>query len=150
MDRTCSCLRSFICIATHPRGQIVSRGGEANPQCIGPGARAARTRLDADSEGRDGGYHLWTAAEPDGNFEAAERAALTRYYLRVDQEERTFLLVPRDSVAPEAIDPIADKLPALRGKIDGVTSSGEPAVTLSLPACSERVCRLPESVRPFR
>jgi len=38
----------------------------------------------------------------------------------------------------------------LRGKIDGATSSGEPAVTLSLQACSERVCLLPESVRLFR
>jgi hypothetical protein len=53
-------------------------------------------------------------------------------------------------VAPEAIDPIADKLPALRGKIDDATSSGEPAVTLSLQASSERVCRLPESVRLLR
>ena len=38
----------------------------------------------------------------------------------------------------------------LRGKLDGATSSGEPAVTLSLQACSERVCLLPESVRLFR
>jgi hypothetical protein len=38
----------------------------------------------------------------------------------------------------------------LRGKIDGATSSREPAVTLSWQACSERLCLLPESVRLFR
>jgi len=100
--------------------------------------------LDADSEGREGGYYLWTAAELDGHFEAAERAALARYYQRVDQEERAFLLVPRDGVAPEAIGPIAEKLHALRGRrplpfVDGKVITGWNALMVEALAQSGRL-----------
>jgi hypothetical protein len=59
---------------------------------------------------------LAEGGELNGHFEAVERAALGRSYQSVDQEERAFLLVPRDGVAPEAIGSIAEKLHALRGR----------------------------------
>ena len=69
--------------------------------------------LDADSDGRDGGHYLWSSADLNA-LDAADRAAVDRSYRRVEQERGTFLLVPRDSVAPESLGVLGEKLRALR------------------------------------
>ena len=69
--------------------------------------------LDAESEGRDGGHYLWSAADLEG-LDAADRAAVDRSYGRVDQERGAFLLVPRDGIAADGLGPLAEKLRALR------------------------------------
>jgi uncharacterized protein YyaL (SSP411 family) len=69
--------------------------------------------LDADSDGRDGGHYLWSAADLEA-LDATDRAAVDRSYRRVEQERGTFLLVPRDGVALESLRALADTLRALR------------------------------------
>jgi hypothetical protein len=69
--------------------------------------------LDADADGRDGGHYLWSAVDLEA-LDAADRAAIDRSYRRVDQERGAFLLVPRDGVVTQSLDPLAEKLRALR------------------------------------
>jgi len=107
--------------------------------------------LDADSDGRDGGHYLWTTAELDGHLDASERAAIARAYERVQQERGTFLLVPRDGVAPEILGPLVEKLQALRRRrplpfVDGKAITGWNALMVEALAHSGRLLGSPRYV----
>jgi uncharacterized protein len=99
--------------------------------------------LDADAEGRDGGHYVWSAIDLDA-LDPADRAAVDRSYRRVEQARGTFLLVPRDGVAPETLGPLAEKLRALRERrpapfVDGKVITGWNALMIEALARSGRL-----------
>lgn len=97
--------------------------------------------LDADSDGRDGGHYLWSAADLERHLDAAEREAVDRAYRRIDQAPGAFLLVPRDAAALETLGPLAARLRALRERkplpfVDGKAITGWNALMIEALARS--------------